>query len=108
MDFSLSEDQRAIAEMADSVFRDYCTDERMREFDLDGQPFMLPLWQTCIETGLSALAIPEAFGGSGMGITDLHRVLKAQGAGLGQVPLCQPEPAAACRADHGPDSQPPA
>lgn len=104
MDFSLSEDQRAIAEMADSVFRDYCTDERMREFDLDGQPFMLPLWQTCIETGLSALAIPEAFGGSGMGITDLHCVLKAQGAGLGQVPLWQHQLAAACLAEHGTDS----
>lgn len=105
MDFSLSEDQRAIAEMADSVFRDYCTDEQMREFDLDDQPFMLPLWQTCIETGLQALAIPEAFGGSGMGITELHCVLKAQGAGLGQVPLWQHQLTAACLAAHGTDSQ---
>lgn len=105
MDFSLSEDQRAIAEMATSVFRDYCTDERMREFDLDAQPFMLPLWQTCIETGLHALAIPEALGGSGMGITDLHCVLLAQGAGLGHVPLWQHQLAAACLAEHGSDGQ---
>ncbi len=105
MDFSLSDDQRAIAEMADSVFRDYCTDERMREFDLDDQPFMLPLWQTCIETGLHALAIPEAFGGSGMGITDLYCVLKAQGAGQGLVPLWQHQLAAACLAEHAADSQ---
>lgn len=96
MDFSLTDDQRAIAEMAESVFRDYCTDERMREFDLDAQPFMQPLWQTCIETGLHALTIPEAFGGSGMGITDLYCVLKAQGAGLGQVPLWQHQLAASC------------
>ncbi|PRB83936.1 acyl-CoA dehydrogenase family protein [Pseudomonas sp. MYb185] len=105
MDFSLSDDQRAIAEMADSVFRDYCTDERMREFDLDAQPFMQPLWQTCIETGLHALAIPEAFGGSGMGLTDLYCVLKAQGAGLGQVPLWQHQLAAACLAEYAADSQ---
>ncbi|SDR68555.1 Acyl-CoA dehydrogenase [Halopseudomonas litoralis] len=105
MDFSLSDDQRAIAEMAESVFRDYGTDERMRDFDLDDQPFMVPLWQTCIETGLHALAIPEAFGGSGMGITDLFCVLKAQGAGLGQVPLWQHQLAAACLAEHMADSQ---
>lgn len=105
MDFSLSDDQRAIAEMADSVFRDYCTDERMREFDLDEQPFMLPLWQTCIDTGLHALAIPEAFGGSGMGITDLYCVLRAQGVGLGQVPLWQHQLAAACLAEYAADSQ---
>lgn len=101
MDFSLSEDQRAIAEMADSVFRDYCTDERMREFDLDATPYMAPLWQTCIETGLHALAIPEQAGGSGMGMTDLFCVLRAQGAGLGQVPLWQHQLAAACLARFG-------
>lgn len=98
MDFSLTDDQRAIAEMADSVFRDYCTDERLREDDLNGEPFMRSLWQTCIETGLHALAIPEDFGGSGMGITDLHCVLKAQGASLAHVPLWQHQLAAACLA----------
>lgn len=105
MDFSLTDDQRAIAEMADSVFRDYCTDERMREFDLAAQPFMQPLWQTCIETGLHALAIPEDFGGSGMGITDLYCVLRAQGCGLGLVPLWQHQLAAACLAKHAGQSQ---
>lgn len=105
MDFSLSDDQRAIAEMADSVFRDYCTDERMREADLAGEPFMQPLWQTCIETGLHALAIPEAFGGSGMGFTDLHCVLRAQGSGLGLVPLWQHQLVAACLAEYATDSQ---
>lgn len=105
MDFSLTDDQRAIAEMAGSVFQDYCTDERMREFDLAGEPFMQALWQTCIDTGLHALAIPEAFGGSGMGITDLHCVLRAQGAGLGQVPLWQHQLTAACLAEYAADTQ---
>ena len=104
MDFSLSEDQRAIAEMAGSVFSDYCTDERMRAFDLEGQPFMAELWQTCIETGLHALAIPEAFGGSGMGMTDLHCVLRAQGTALGHVPLWQHQLAAACLAQFAGES----
>lgn len=87
MDFSLTEDQRAIAEMAEGLFKDYCTDDRLRDFDTAGEPYMKELWQTCVETGLHALAIPEEFGGSGLGMTELFSVLKAQGAGLGSVPL---------------------
>ena len=87
MDFSLTEDQRAIAEMAEGLFKDYCTDDRLRDFDIAGEPYMKELWQTCVETGLHALAIPEEFGGSGLGMTELFCVLKAQGAGLGSVPL---------------------
>lgn len=105
MDFSLSEDQRAIAEMAGSVFRDYCSDERLRDYDLTQPPFMHELWQTCIETGLHGLAIPDAFGGTGMGITDLFCVLKAQGAGLAHVPLWQHQLAAACLAVFAGDDQ---
>lgn len=103
MDFSLTDDQRAVAEMAESVFRDYCTDDRMREFDTSDEPFMQALWTTCVETGLHALTIPEQFGGSGMGLTDLYCVLKAQGAGLGQVPLWQHQLAAACLAQFTPE-----
>jgi alkylation response protein AidB-like acyl-CoA dehydrogenase len=87
MDFSLSEDQRAIAEMANGLFRDYCSDEQMRELDTSTEPFMKSVWQTSIETGLHALAIPEEFGGSGLGMTELFCVLNAQGASLALVPI---------------------
>ena len=87
MDFEFTEDQSAIADMAGSVFADYCTDDRLRQFDTSEQPYMQPLWQLCVETGLQALAIPEALGGSGLGMTELMQVLLAQGRALGQVPL---------------------
>ncbi|MAD47473.1 MAG: acyl-CoA dehydrogenase, partial [Oceanospirillaceae bacterium] len=87
MDFSLTEDQRAIAEMAGSLFSDICTDDRLREAVENNETTMDDLWQTCLETGLHALYIPESVGGSGLGITDLMTVLQAQGRGLGQVPL---------------------
>lgn len=101
MDFSFSDEQRAIAEMADGLFRDYCTDDRLRAWELSGEPYMGELWQTCIETGLHALAIPEANGGSGLGMTDLLCVLQAQGASLAQVPLWQHQLAAATLAEWG-------
>lgn len=95
MDFEFTEDQGAIAEMAGSVFADYCTDERLRQFDTREQAYMEPLWQLCVETGLQALAIPEAQGGSGLGMTELMLVLQAQGQALGQVPLWRHQLAAA-------------
>ena len=87
MDFDITEDQGAIAEMAGSVFADYCSDDRLRQFDTSEQAYMQPLWELCVETGLQALAIPEAQGGSGLGMTELMLVLQAQGRALGQVPL---------------------
>lgn len=79
MDFELSEDQRAIAQMADSLFADHCHEEYMRHWDTSGEPMMAPLWALCIETGLHALAIPEEQGGSGLGMTELMLVLQARG-----------------------------
>ncbi|WP_449432548.1 acyl-CoA dehydrogenase family protein [Pseudomonas putida] len=101
MDFQLNEDQRAIAEMAGSLMSDYCTDERLRDWDLSGQPYMQELWASCVETGLHALAIPEAAGGSGLGMTELMQVLGAQGAALAQVPLWRHQLAAAALAEFG-------
>jgi len=71
MDFQLTDDQRAIADMAGSLFGDLCTDDRLRAFDTAGEPFMADLWKQCVETGLHALAIPEEAGGTGLGMTEL-------------------------------------
>ncbi|MBP0047467.1 acyl-CoA/acyl-ACP dehydrogenase [Marinobacterium sp. AK62] len=102
MDFSLTEDQRAIAEMAGGLFTDFCTDESLRDFDESGATLMQDLWQTCIETGLHSLYIPEAAGGSGLGMTELMLVLEAQGKGLGLVPLWRHQVAAAALAEFAP------
>ncbi|MCQ4349041.1 acyl-CoA/acyl-ACP dehydrogenase [Pseudomonas stutzeri] len=104
MDFELNEEQRAIAEMAGSLFADYCSDDRLRAFDGSGEPFMGGLWKSCVETGLHALAIPEEFGGSGLGMTELMLVLEAQGRALGQVPLWRHQLAAATLARFAPDA----
>ncbi|MBV0934572.1 acyl-CoA dehydrogenase family protein [Marinobacterium weihaiense] len=103
MDFSLTEDQRAIADMAGGLFTDFCTDEKLRDFDEAGATLMQDLWQTCVETGLHSLYIPEAAGGSGLGMTELMLVLEAQGKGLGLVPLWRHQVAAAALAEFAPE-----
>lgn len=99
MDFTLTEEQSAIADMASGLFTDFCTDERLRDFDETGATQMTELWQTCIETGLHSLYIPEDAGGSGLGMTELVLVLQAQGRGLGLVPLWRHQVAAAALAE---------
>lgn len=103
MDFQLSDDQRAIADMAEGLFADLCTDDRLRAFDTSDEAFMADLWDKCVETGLHSLAIPEEAGGSGLGMTELMLVLEAQGGTLGQVPLWRHQLAAATLARFGGD-----
>jgi len=101
MDFNLTEEQSAIADMANSLFTDTCTDEFLRDYDDAGQGTMSSLWQACIETGLQGVIIPEAAGGIDLGMTELSLVLQAQGGALGQVPLWRHQVAATAIAKFG-------
>jgi alkylation response protein AidB-like acyl-CoA dehydrogenase len=101
MDFNLTEEQSAIADMANSLFTDTCTDEFLRDYDDAGQGTMKGLWEACIETGLQGVIIPEAIGGIDLGMTELSLVLQAQGAALGQVPLWRHQVAATAIAKFG-------
>ena len=94
MDFQLTEDQRAFADMAQSLFADYCTDDKLREHDASGRPYMEDLWQQCVAAGLHSILVPESAGGLGLGATELLAVLEQQGRALAQVPLWQQQVAA--------------
>ena len=95
MDFQLTEDQRAFADMAQSLFADYCTDDKLREHDASGRPFMQELWQQCVAAGLHSILVPEAAGGLRLGMSEMLAVLEQQGRALAQVPLWQQQVAAA-------------
>ena len=94
MNFNLTEEQLAIADMANSLFTDTCNDQYLRDYDDAGQGTMSDLWTTSIETGLHGVIIPEANGGIDLGMTELSLVLQAQGASLAQVPLWRHQVAA--------------
>ncbi len=104
MDFSLNDDQNAIADMATALFSDSCSDEALLAFDESGKTTMDSLWKSCIETGLNALYLPEKLGGSELGFTELMLVLEAQGKALGQVPLWRNQVAAAAIATFADES----
>ncbi len=104
MNFDFSEEQRAIADMAGSVFADYCNDDQIRAFWDSGKDYDAALWQQLAETGLLGLTLPEADGGSGLGMTELMLALEQQGRFVAPVPLWRQQLATAALAKFAPAS----
>ena len=101
MDFQLTEEQRAFADMAQGLFADYCSDDQLRAHDESGHPYMQALWSQCLASGLHSVIVPEADGGLGLGMTELMAVLEQQGQALALVPLWEHQLAAATLARFG-------
>lgn len=87
MDFNFSDDQNAIRELAGQILGDRASDEFMLAFSRSGNTYDDTLWQTLAEQGLLGIAVPEAAGGSGFGLTELCLVLEEQGRRVAPVPL---------------------
>ncbi len=87
MDFSFSEDQTAIRDLANQIFSDRTTDEFMLAFDRGGKVYDDELWTTLAEQGLLGITVPEAFGGTGLGFTELCLMLEEQGRRISPIPL---------------------
>ena len=107
MNFDLTDDQRAFADMAAGLFADYCSDEQLRAHDAAGTaPFFTELWQQCVAAGLNSILVPEAQGGLGLGMTELMAVLQQQGSALALVPLWEPQVTVAALAHFSPAALP--
>ena len=87
MDFSLSETQESVRDLARQIFADRVTHERLLAQERAGEWFDMELWQALVSGGLPAVAIPERVGGSGLGILELCLVLEEQGRHVAPVPL---------------------
>jgi alkylation response protein AidB-like acyl-CoA dehydrogenase len=87
MDFEASDDQNEIRDLARRILSDGTSHERLRELDLAGTWFDLPLWNLLAEAGLTGLALPEAVGGGGLGFFETCLVLEELGRAVAPVPL---------------------
>jgi alkylation response protein AidB-like acyl-CoA dehydrogenase len=82
MDFSLSEEQRMLADLVGRfVEKDYDFDAR-RASAAQPEGFSRQLWATLAETGLLGLNVPEQHGGMGGSPADTLIVMEAFGRGL--------------------------
>lgn len=87
MDYSLTEDQVNLKELAARILTDAVTDQSLKTFEASGEAYDTALWQTLADAGLLGLAIPEDQGGLGLGLLELGLLLEQQGRTLAPLPL---------------------
>jgi len=87
MDFSFTEEQEAVRELAGRIFEDKATPARVKEIEATSDRFDRELWADLARANLLGLAVPEASGGAGLGIMELCVLLEQQGRWVAPVPL---------------------
>ncbi|MFB9312076.1 acyl-CoA dehydrogenase family protein [Nocardioides plantarum] len=105
MDFSFTPEQDEAAELAARILGDRATNDRQKTVEAGGSRFDADLWRELDEAGLVSLALPEQYGGAGLGLIELARVLVEVGRTLAPVPLAVHGPAALLVAEVGTDEQ---
>jgi len=93
MDFTLSDDQKMIADTARKV-GDHFGLDYWRELDAK-KAFPTEFWAAVCEAGLCGVALPEQYGGAGLGMLDMALIvenLAAAGGGstVGQLFMINP------------------
>lgn len=87
MDFAFTEEQAMIAETAKTFFTEQATSERTRAA-MAATGCDDDLWRAfCTELGLAGAALPEAFGGAGLGMVEQAIIAEAAGAEVAALPL---------------------
>jgi 3-oxocholest-4-en-26-oyl-CoA dehydrogenase beta subunit len=87
MDFSFTEEQDAVRDLAAQIFEGRATPDRVKEIERSDDGTDRDLWRALADAGLLAIAVPEEHGGSGLGIIELCLLLEQQGRRVAPVPL---------------------
>ncbi|MBG0822602.1 acyl-CoA/acyl-ACP dehydrogenase [Planomonospora sp. ID91781] len=101
MDFTLGEELEAVRDLAREVFTDRAATERVRA--VEGSPDRIDedLWTELAKTGLLGVALPEEYGGAGLGPAALCVLLEEQGRRVAPVPVWPALVGALAVAAHG-------
>ena len=87
MDFSLTDEQRALADLTAQILTDRCTLERLKVTEASDERYDRELWAQFAKSGLLGAALPESAGGSGGGFVDVCLLLEQQGRRVAPIPL---------------------
>jgi alkylation response protein AidB-like acyl-CoA dehydrogenase len=87
MDFSLSDEQEALRELARKIFAERVSHERTKELEASGEWYDAGLWTEICRANLPGIALPEEVGGAGLGPVEAALVLEELGRHLAPVPL---------------------
>lgn len=87
MQFTLDEELRDAAQLAEDTFTRLADTQRVRDVERQLGGHDETLWAALAETGILGLALPEEHGGAGLGMLGLTAVLEQQGRRVAPVPL---------------------
>lgn len=86
MDFAFTPEQEALRDLARRILGDLATHERLKAIEREDDWFDRALWAALAEAKLLGIAVPEAHGGSGLGLVELCLLLEQVGAHVACVP----------------------
>jgi alkylation response protein AidB-like acyl-CoA dehydrogenase len=87
LDFEFSADQRELGAQARRYLADKCPPAAVRGVLEGAEPYDKALWKGLAELGYLGVAIPEQYGGLGMGYLELCVVAEEMGRALAPVPF---------------------
>src|SRR6516162_6667084 len=105
MDFGFSEEQELLRQEVRKLLDAQAPLEQVRKHAETPEGFSRELWKQIAMLGWVGLAIPEAYGGAGLGWVDLAVVLEETGRMLFPSPLLASAIAAAAISEAGSEAQ---
>jgi alkylation response protein AidB-like acyl-CoA dehydrogenase len=87
VDFSFTEEQDAVRDLAKHILEDQVTHERLKEVAAGTERFDRRTWEALAGANLLGLSLPESCGGSGLGFLETCLVLEQVGRTVAFVPV---------------------
>lgn len=87
MDWSWSEDQQALRELARKILEELVTHERLKAIEAGDERIDRELWKELARANLLGIPFGEAYGGSGLGLFELIVLLEEIGRTVAPVPV---------------------
>lgn len=90
MDFSYTDDQQALFDLARQILRDKATHTRQKQIEKSSQPRFDPeIWAELAKAGLLGAAIPAEHGGAGLGFLEVAGIVEQIGRSTAPVPYLE-------------------
>ena len=88
MNFDFSDDQKLLKDQARKFLTDKCSRQVVRSvLDNSENQYSKELWQEVVNMGWTATAIPEEYGGLGLGMLELCAIAEELGRSLAPIPF---------------------
>ena len=87
MNFDFSDDQKMLKDQAYKFLSEQCTTKNVRKLYEGKERYDVGLWKSVGEMGWAGTAIPEAYGGLGLGYLELCVIAEELGRALAPIPF---------------------